>query len=233
VSLLQQLLEIVPDEPGWVDTRGVLLEGPELFGNLEGWVAVRPDRRVLIAAGRPDRQTIDAARAAAEPKFDALATGEAIGALEEALAMPATCALIHEVGPDGLRELSDLPAADLMAPDAPLDHLSTVFRHELEQVRRRRPVGVVVESGLPVSFCYPTLVTERHWDITIVTLDGYRRGGRACAAFQRVEREMRATGRAPIWGATVENTASLALAARLGFTPVAEVAVFELSDWEA
>lgn len=233
MTLLDELLEIVPDEPGWVDTRGVLLEGPELFGNVDGWVAVRPGARVLIACGRPSAEVIEEARAAAEPEFDVLATGEAIARMEAALGMRATRAFIHAVGPGGLRQPSGLPEAMLLAADAPLDHLHKALRREVEEVIGLRPVGVVVEDGLPVSFCYPTLVTEGYWDITIETLEGYRRAGRAAAAFHRVEPEMRATGRAPVWGAAENNPASLGLAAGLGFVPVAEVAVFELVDWGA
>jgi hypothetical protein len=233
MSLLDRLLEIVPDEPGWVDTRGVLLEGPELFGSLDGWVAVRPDRRVLIAAGSPSHEAIDAARAAAEPAFDTLATGSAIPLISEALAMPPTRAFIHEVAPGGLATLTGLPHAELLSPDAPLDHLPTALNREVDEVIGSRPIGVVVEEGLPVSFCYPTLVTERHCDVTIVTLEGYRRGGRAVAAFQRVELELCSTGKVPVWGAAEDNPASLELAAKLGFVPVAEVAIFEQTDWDS
>jgi len=229
VTLLDQLLEIVPDEPGYVDTRGVLLEGPELFGNADGWVGVRPDRRLLIACGAPSPEVIGAARAGVEPEFEALATGEAIPLMELALGRPATRAFIHEVGAGGLHQLPGLPVATLLAVDVPLDHLHTALRREIAEVIGLRPIGVVVEDDRPVAFCYPVLVTERYWDVTIETLEGYRRGGRAAAAFHRVELEMRATGRVPVWGAAENNPASLALAAKLGFVPVAEVAVFESS----
>ena len=86
---------------------------------------------------------------------------------------------------------------------------------------------MVLEEDLPVSVCLPTLVTERFWDVSIETVEGYRRSGRAAAAFLRVEREMRSKGLTPVWGAAENNPASLALAAKLGFVPVAEVAWFE------
>ena len=80
-----------------------------------------------------------------------------------------------------------------------------------------------------MSVCYPTLVTERHWDVSIETVEGYRRGGRAAAAFFRIEREMRRSGRQPVWGAARDNPASLGLAEKLGFVPVVEIAWFDSS----
>ena len=227
MTLLQELLAAVPDEPGWVDTRGVLLERPELFGDLEGWVALRPDRRLLIAAGDPSPRVILAARAAAHSDAEAVATGRAISRLESAWDVRATRAIIHEVGLHGLSIPADLPEATLLAPGAPLDHLHAEWQREIGDLLGRRPIGVVLEGDLPVSVCLPTLVTEKYWDVSIETVEGYRCAGRAAATFLRVEREMRSAGLEPVWGAAQTNPASLALAVKLGFVPTAEVAWFE------
>jgi len=92
--------------------------------------------------------------------------------------------------------------------------------------RTGQAVAVVLEEGVPVSLCYPALVTESFWDVTIETVEGYRRGGRAVAAFLRLESEMRDSGLEPVWGALESNAASLALAAKLGFERVGAIRVF-------
>ena len=188
---------------------------------------MRPDRRLLVAGGTPGPEVIRAAVAAARPRAEAVATGPAVRLLEDGLQRRATRAIIHRIGPAGLTEIPDLPSASVLAPDLPLDHLHGELRREVDETLGLHPIGVVLDGETPVSFCYPTLVTERYWDITIETLEGYRRSGRAAAAFFRVEREMRLTGRQPVWGAAENNPASLALAAKLGFVPVAEVGWIE------
>ena len=70
--------------------------------------------------------------------------------------------------------------------------------------------------------------TEGLWDISIDTLVGHRRRGHAarCAAF--MIRHMRETaGKEPVWGALETNTASMNLAASLGFVVVDRFSVLE------
>ena len=43
-------------------TQGILLEGPTVFGNAAGYVAVRTGGMLLAAIGRPERSAIQAAR---------------------------------------------------------------------------------------------------------------------------------------------------------------------------
>jgi RimJ/RimL family protein N-acetyltransferase len=68
--------------------------------------------------------------------------------------------------------------------------------------------------------------TETLWDVSIETLEGYRRKGLAARAARTMIRYMRRRGRAPVWGALEANLASRSLAARLGFVENAGVAVF-------
>lgn len=76
------------------------------------------------------------------------------------------------------------------------------------------------------SFCYPAWQTETLWDVSIETLEPYRRLGLGARAARTLIRHMRLTGRAPAWGALETNSGSRARAARLGFLEAGGVAVF-------
>ena len=95
-------LGIFVDEPCWIDTRGVLLEGPELHGDSSGCVAVRRGGRLLVAMGSPPEAAFESALEQAHSEADLLATGEAIAVTREHLAIDGERALIHALGADGL-----------------------------------------------------------------------------------------------------------------------------------
>jgi GNAT superfamily N-acetyltransferase len=80
-----------------------------------------------------------------------------------------------------------------------------------------------------VSFCYPVWQTERLWDVSIETLEPYRRRGLGARAARTLIRHMRKTGRAPVWGALETNSGSRRLAAGLGFLETAGIAVFTVA----
>jgi GNAT superfamily N-acetyltransferase len=135
-----------------------------------------------------------------------------------------------------LASLPPLPRADevplrLLRPDDPLDHLPSGLRFEIEHARAIAPVAVALADGRPVSFCYPCWVTETLWDVSIDTLDGYRRRGLAARAVGFMIARMRESGREPVWGAMESNVASLALARALAFVPVDEIVVFSRGPW--
>jgi hypothetical protein len=88
------------------------------------------------------------------------------------------------------------------------------------------PMAAAWADGRPVSFCYPVWQTETLWDVSIETLEPYRRLGLGARAARTLIRHMRMTGRAPVWGALETNSASRALAARLGFLEAGGIAVF-------
>ncbi len=98
---------------------------------------------------------------------------------------------------------------------------------EIHEARRLGPVAASFEGDPPVAFCYPALETETLWDVAIDTLEPFRRRGHAAAAFAVMESLMQARGRKPVWGAVESNLASLALARKLGFEPVASIYIFE------
>ena len=223
---LESLLAAVPDEPALIDTRGLLLESPATFGDGAGFVAVRDGGALLAAFGDPPERCFERALELAAPGAELVATGAAVAAARRQLAREGERAFIHTLGAAGARRDDRWPEGELLAAAATVAQFPEEIRREIEQVRGHRPVGVSVVDGRPVSICYPVLTTERWWDVSIETLPGFRRQGRAAAAFLRLERAMRPTGLAPAWGAVESNTASLALAAKLGFERVAELYLF-------
>ncbi len=108
-----------------------------------------------------------------------------------------------------------------LAPDLPPD-----LRAELEIAFLVSRVAATLVGGRPVSFCYAGSATESLWDISIDTLEAYRRKGYAalCAAYM-VDQMYRQQKR-PVWGAEEANTPSMGLARKLGFVPVDRVLVF-------
>lgn len=230
MSRLEDLLAEVPDEPANVDLRGLLLEEPELFGNDSGSVALRADGRLLAAFGRPGRQAVEQALAGARAGAELVAPTEAREWLEEILGAEGERAFLHTLGEQGVKRPSHLPQAVLLTAEAELEHLPDELREEIEGVLAERPVAGVLGGRRPVSFCFPTLLTERYWDVSIETLPSFRHTGCAAASFLRLNEEMRETGREPVWGAAESNTGSLRLAQKLGFEKVGEIAVFELDS---
>ena len=224
-----QLLGIVPDEPGWVDTRGVLLENPELFGDSSGCVAVHRGGRLLVAVGAPSGRAFDQALERAHPAAELLATAAAIPYVQRYLGLEGSRAFIHSLGAGGLRRQPQRPEAVLLTPGASLEQFPDEIRWEVGQMEGRWPIAAMFEQGVPVSICFPALVTERYWDVAVETSALFRRCGRAGSAFERLEYEMRQLGREPVWGAAENNHASLALAGKLGFVQIGEVVTFELA----
>lgn len=138
-------------------------------------------------------------------------------------------ATIHTLG--ATPSLPEVPAGTVraLASDevAALTGLPPELREELLAAwQSGTPIAAAFADGRPVAFCYPGSVTERWWDVSIDTLEPYRRQGYAsrCAAWCMAQ--MARHGRQPVWGALVSNLASARLAAKLGFEPVDRVFVF-------
>jgi GNAT superfamily N-acetyltransferase len=140
-------------------------------------------------------------------------------------------AILHRVGSDTPSAVTDDVAVRLLREDDPLDHLPSGLRFEIDQARRTAPVAVTMADARPVSFCYACWRTESLWDVSIDTVEGYRRRGLAARATRFMIALMRQEGREPIWGAMESNRASLELARKLGFTPVDEIIVFARGPW--
>jgi GNAT superfamily N-acetyltransferase len=106
--------------------------------------------------------------------------------------------------------------------------LPEALRKELEAPAERDAVLCVRSGGVAACFAYASAQTESLFDISIETLEPYRRRGYASlAAAALIERERR-TGRSPVWSAYDDNPGSLALAAALGFAPDGHIFVTEI-----
>jgi GNAT superfamily N-acetyltransferase len=84
-----------------------------------------------------------------------------------------------------------------------------------------------VDGGI-VAMCTTGSITETLWDPGIDTVPEHRRQGHARACFLALADHLAPRGVMPIWGALDDNTASLGMAASLGFTPVDELWLVEL-----
>jgi len=244
------------DEPRWMDTRGMLLSGRARVhadpARVDaGVVVVVPDSALASVVGRPDPGLIARAVAALPGDVNVLAQME--GADHVARALPGwrrSRALIHVLPAIASWEHEREPNTRVFTLEsAPqFDHVPDAMRRELLDALRGRtvsrfvpgalphagplarivtvPMAAVWADGRPVSFCYPVWQTETLWDVSIETLEGYRRRGFAARAARTMIRYMRRHGRAPVWGALDTNMASRALAATLGFVENAGIAVF-------
>jgi len=106
-------------------------------------------------------------------------------------------------------------------------HIPDDLRAELLlEAKRGTTIYATLAGDRAVSFCYAGSITETLWDISVDTLEPYRRQGYATQCVSYVIRQMRAAGKRPVWGAYASNVASAALAHKLGFVPVDTIAVF-------
>jgi hypothetical protein len=224
----------VPDIPRLVETRALLLAGDSrLFGRAdEGHaVVVGADARLAAVIGRPTAGEI--AAAAATLRGELLADEPPAARVEAALpGWRREGAVIHAYRPPGGPPAPcDIPTRLLEAADT-LDHLAPELRDEIEDARGWTTVVVACADALPVAFCYAGSQTETLWDVSIDTLEAYRRRGFAAAAFLGLAARLAARGLSPVWGALDSNQASLRLAARLGFVPVDRLTVFSRMEEE-
>jgi GNAT superfamily N-acetyltransferase len=243
----RRLARALPDTPCWVDTRGMLLSGrAEVFAAdaLDGAFVVRVLSGALAAvsvAGRPSAHAIHQAVDGTTDMTPVLAQLDNAGYVGDALAAcPASVAvqtwtpehaIVHRLSGVAVSGLAEGAPVRLLGAGEPLDHLPAGLRFEIGHARMIAPVAVAVEDGMPVSFCYPCWTTETLWDVSIDTLDGYRRRGLAARTARFMIDLMRDEGREPVWGAMQSNVASLELARRLGFAAVDEIVVFSRGPW--
>ena len=127
---------------------------------------------------------------------------------------------LRAVPPGMVRPLSAHELAS--TPDVP-----TALRDELlMQARAGRQIMATLTAGRPVAFCCPSSVTESWWDVSIDTLEPFRRQGYAAQAVAASIDQMAQAGKQPVWGALESNLPSLRLAERLGFRPVDTLFLF-------
>ena len=226
------VLAALPDTPRWVEARGMLLSGR---GHVLGadpvsshtGALLQPDTRLAVVVGRPGETLIRQAAAVADEILAAPEHTEWVAAaLRDWTAETATlhvlvdftCLPAPEAGRVRLLDPTEISAI----PDLP-----DPLRDELTvESRAGSPLGAAFVDEHPVAFCYAGAVTETFWDLSIETLENYRRRGFAgqCAAY--LIRRLAEEGKRPVWGAAESNGPSARLAAKLGFKPVDSVVVF-------
>ena len=84
--------------------------------------------------------------------------------------------------------------------------------------------AVRVVGGAPVAVCFVADLTEGLWDVGIDTVPEAWRQRHGTAVFLALAGAMAEHGRQPVWAAYEDYPPSLAMAARLGFRPVARMA---------
>lgn len=250
VKLFEEFLSVVPDRPEWVEARGMLLSGRCTVLSDHGGFVVRAREVPLAAvAGTPQIETI---RRAMDDLPDTVSlVAQLDNADLVARAAPRLSrheAVIHALPADvthGLFEMAQdsftvaqgsftvaqgfSPAIRLLEPDDAglFDDLPDALRDELRIAVRSSPIAAAFADGRPVSFAYPLWPTETLWDMSIDTLESHRRRGYAAQAARALIVHMARDGRLPVWGAVEGNIASLRLAVKLGFQPVATIVEFE------
>jgi GNAT superfamily N-acetyltransferase len=241
----------LPDAAHCIDLRGLLLSGrcrvfPEWPAEGEGFVARSIDFPYAAVAGTPSREAILAAVDGADAAATAWAGEESVGEWH-LLVPPETADAVQAMLPPAwqrrevvLHSLAgDVPAAGeappgtdvRLAPDGhaaagfDLSHLPPALGREYagEHVGCR-PLAAAFVDGRAAAFCYAPISTETLWDVAVDTLEPYRRRGLAAACYRLLAAHLaEEQGLAPVWGALAENRASIRLAAKLGFTPAAEL----------
>jgi hypothetical protein len=227
-----RLAAALPDVPRWLETRSMLLDGTgEVLGLVEeplAFIVRDPDSELFSVVGKPSAEAFQEALYRNEQQGVALVQFEdeahAAANLPGWRPEPAT---LHRL-PKGVHlppppntvrvvSISDITAD----PDLPND-----LKDELRSAATYTEIAATVVDGRPVSFCYAASETETLWDISIDTLEQYRRQGHAAAVVCFVAICMAERGKEPVWGAEESNAASMGLAAKLGFRPVERLIVF-------
>lgn len=229
----EDLARTLPDTAGWVDIRGLLLSGRCRLHSDAAGHAARSTRTPLAAAvGRPGPATLGRALQGGGPDLRLLARPEDAAAVAAALAavQPGWTtggAVLHRL-PPGVELSGPTAGVRLLGPEdgGLVARLPAGLREEIAEALTFAPTAAELVEGRIAAVCYAALETETLWDISIDTVEEFRRRGLAARAVAFLARVMRERGKQPVWGAEETNAASLALAARLGFEPVDRLAVF-------
>jgi GNAT superfamily N-acetyltransferase len=226
------LLARVPDTPRWVETRGILLSGRcrilwtsasrDAFairsdpGSLVCCFGAVEPAAVLAATSEPDAEAVLCA-----PEFSAM-VGRGLPGWSE---VPA---VLHRLAAESAAESEPAARVAMLsrADAGRLSHLPDALRREIADAIDASHVAAAFLEGIPVAFCHPVYETETLWDVSVDTLEAYRRRGLARTCFEYMRDHLAAHGKEPVWGALADNEASLRLAAKLGFREVDRSVVY-------
>lgn len=225
----ENLLERLADEPLNVYARSALLDGGAIIDDPGGTLIISRDRRLISVIGRPSARNLGTAIAGCAHGASLLAGAADKRHSADILGDPGTAAWIHELGqPEPSAARTPEVHVSLLANLADTYPDSAIEEELHEQIAAGHPVSAVVCDGVIASCCYAAATTERYWDVSIDTHEAYRRRGFATQAFLHHYAHRKATGLVPVWGAVVDNPASLALAAKLGFVRAGQIWEFLL-----
>lgn len=232
---MKELALVLPDVPLWVETRAILLSercGVFPGRSLEQGYAVRcADIPLVCVVGRPGISAIREAAGMGAPAENVIAPLASADHLAEALpGWRASTATVHRLGDPAPLHVPH-PDARRIDPTEDPERVFAAFPESVRAefavaLRRGAPMTAVQVDGAPVAVCYVSWETEGLWDVSIDTLEPFRRRGLAERAVSHLIDRMRKHGKEPVWGAEDDNNASLRLAARMGFVPEDRLAVF-------
>lgn len=238
--MIDECLACVPDDDRCVDLRGMLLSGRcRLHGDsAEGFVACSDAFPYAVAWGEPVAEVVRAAAATAgreeAEEWHLLADGQTVDAVAAALpGWSRRGVVLHRWPHERSWPLAGGGTDVRVAPRGwgragfAIDHLPEPLQRELaHDWVAGRPLAAAFADGRMVSWCYAPIETETLWDVSVDTLEPYRRRRLATACFAVLAGEMEGRGKRPVWGALEENSPSMTLAARLGFEPAARLTSF-------
>jgi RimJ/RimL family protein N-acetyltransferase len=233
----QRLAGTLPDTPRWLEARGMLLSGR---GRLVGWSqdaqewGVFDDSVVPLLAfvGAPEARVVVDALTTLRPAAVLIQEADDRSLSRHLRGWKRERAFLHRLAEGVVLEQSTADApCRLLVPGEPRTWLRAWPQRERRELAAALdlglPMAATVTGGEVASVCYAAYETESLWDVSIDTLERYRRRGLAAAAVRCLAAHLAARGLQPAWGAVESNAASFALAARLGFRPAESVLVYE------
>ena len=227
------VLNGLPDLPRWVEARGMLLSGRgHIVRGANGdppMIVSSPTVLLAVVMRWDDRDGLARAFAEVPREFSVVApeeAAEALAPLAKARAREgATLFQLPPVAADALPTPS--VSARLLRREEyhHLENLPPILRGELRDATSYSPIASAFVEDRPVAFCYAGWETDAHWDVSIDTLNGYRRQGLATAAATCLMKHMAAKGKTAVWGSVESNVASYGLARKLGLQEVDRLTV--------
>ena len=121
-----------------------------------------------------------------------------------------------DAGPAYYLPESDPPAGALTITPENASVLQAHYPYTRDHLAELAPVVAVVQDGVAVATCYSARITARVAEAGVHTLEGYRGRGFAVVTTRGWAAALRAMGRQPLYSTSWANTASQAVAAKLG-----------------
>ncbi|MCZ6690157.1 MAG: GNAT family N-acetyltransferase [Planctomycetota bacterium] len=226
-----KIAEALPDIPRWVETRSLLLRGHcSVVGEKDDWFLLHDRSPLAAMIGTPPSRSIRDATDDAHPRLEIICPPENVEWLSDALpdwrAIPA---IIHAI-PEGSTAIDKVDISEVrLLEKRERGFFSAAPPHWIKPLEYGLETSFVAAASFeaePASFCASTAVTESLWDVSIITLEGYRQLGLGSASGAFLIRHMRELGKEPVWRAIENNSGSLRLAEKLGFEPVDRTYMF-------